>query len=410
LDELEQRLDALEDYGNLTLDEGILRAWNTLHAVREECTRVKEEVLGEGRRRARVLVDILESRYNEAVAAKETLPGKVQAGLHFLEEMLGDFESRAAASLDRKIGRAKRGMSMVVETKDLLAESVERAINAARERRLITYEELPVPWRTNQFITRGYRFTETKLECVRSAMFEFSNETANIWTHGVGFIIILAIAFYFYPNSQLWTYHTSADKVVNAIFFLAAAKALACSTIWHTFSSISHQQEMERFACVDYSGISLLIAASIITTEYCAFYVEPLSQSLYITITLIFGIAGVVLPWRPVFNRADMRGYRVVFYVSLGATGAIPMIQLTYTRGLWWTIMFYLPILKSIIVYLCGATIYALQVPEKYYPGCFDWVGGSHNWWHICVLGGILFHWYAMHDLFQKAFLMAMEA
>jgi adiponectin receptor len=48
-----------------------------------------------------------------------------------------------------------------------------------------------------------------------------------------------------------------------------------------------------------------------------------------------------------------------------------------------------------------------MQVPERFYPGFFDWFGGSHNIWHVCVLGGILFHWHAMHDLFHNAFAMA---
>lgn len=228
---------------------------------------------------------------------------------------------------------------------------------------------------------------------MRSA-FAISNETCNIWTHGLGFILILAIAFYFYPTSQIFNYHTTADKIINGIFFAASAKCMACSTIWHTFASISHQSTMERFACVDYSGISLLIAASILTTEYCAFYVDPLSQTFYMSITLLFGLGGVILPWRPIFNRADMRVWRVMFYIALGATGTLPFGQLIWMRGATWTLMFYLPVLKSIIVYLAGATIYALQVPERYYPGCFDWVGGSHNWWRrlpmnlyaLCVL------------------------
>ncbi|KAL7276854.1 inc metabolism membrane protein [Rhizina undulata] len=407
LSELERRLDYLEEYGNVKLDEGIERAYGTLHAVRERCGKVGGEVIGEGKRRARVIVEILESSYHEAFEKKDTLPAKVHAGVKFLEELLGDFEARSHASMDRKLDSARRGVGrgveQIIDAKDKLAESIEMAIKLARERRLITYDELPFPWRVNPYILRGYRFTETKIDCVRSA-FAINNETCNIWTHGLGFILILTIAFYFYPTSQIFENHTTADKLINGLFFAAAAKALACSTIWHTFSSISHQDTMERFACVDYSGISLLIAASIITTEYTAFYVEPVSRWIYMSITILFGIAGVILPWRPVFNRADMRIWRVAFYVALGATGTIPMIQLSLTRGIQWTAMFYLPILKSILVYLTGATIYAMQVPEKFYPGCFDWVGGSHNIWHVCVLGGILFHWHAMHDLFHTAF------
>lgn len=344
LSELERRLDYLEEYGNGKLDEGIERAYQTLQAVREGCGKVGGEVIDEGKRRARVIVEVLESSYHEVLEAKDSLPAKVNAGVRFLEELLGDFEAQAHAGMDRGVDRAVRG---VIDAGDKLAESIERAIKAARERRLITYEELPFPWRVNPYILHGYRFTETKLECVHSA-FALNNETCNIWTHGLGFVLVLAIALHFYPTSQIFSYHTTADKMINGLFFLAAAKALACSTIWHTFSSISHQTTMERFACVDYSGISMLIAASIMTTEYTAFYVEPISRSIYMGITLIFGIAGVILPWKPAFNRADMRVWRVMFYLTLGATGTIPMIQLLLTRGLTWTFLFYLPVVKSV--------------------------------------------------------------
>lgn len=396
-------MDHLEKYGNLKFDQGIERAWSTLQDVRQECGRMGGEVIDEGKRRAKAIVDILESRYHEALEAKDTLPGKVAASVYFLDELLQDFEGRAHASLDRKIDRARRGMEAVVGAKDMLADSIERAIASAKERRLITYEELPVPWRVNPHILNGYRFTESKVECVKSVFCSFSNETCNIWSHGLGFFMVLAIAFYFYPSSQMFHYHTTADKLINGLFFLAAAKAMACSTIWHTFAAIAHQDVMERFACVDYSGISLLIAVTIMTTEYTAFYNEPVSRWIYMTATCLFGISGVILPWQPIFNRADMRVYRVVFYATLGATGAFPVIQLCLTRGPAWVGLFYAPVLKSVAVYLVGAVFYALQIPERWYPGCFDWVGGSHNIFHCMVVCGILFHWYAMHDLFHLA-------
>ena len=143
--------------------------------------------------RSRAIVEILDSRYHEALEAKDTLPGKVAASVHFLDQLLMDFEARARTSLDRKIDRAKRGMGTIVDATAQLAESIERAILAAKERRLITYDELPAPWRVNPHILRGYRFSEKKLDCVKSAFFSFSNETCNIWTHGLGFIMVLTI-------------------------------------------------------------------------------------------------------------------------------------------------------------------------------------------------------------------------
>jgi adiponectin receptor len=121
------------------------------------------------------------------------------------------------------------------------------------------------------------------------------------------------------------------------------------------------------------------------------------------------GIAGVILPWHPTFNRSDLAWARVGFYVSLAATGFAPVLQLSLARGIDWTFYFYAPVAKSILVYLAGAFIYASQLPERWWPGAFDYAGGSHNIWHVAVLGGILFHYLAMEEFFAKAFLMARD-
>jgi len=164
---------------------------------------------------------------------------------------------------------------------------------------------------------------------------------------------------------------------------------------------------MERFACVDYTGISFLVAASIMTTEYTAFYCEPKSRYFWMTLTALLGLGGTILPWHPTFNRADMAWARVGFYVTLASTGFMPVVQIMATRGPSWALFFYAPIFKSIAVYFTGALLYAMKLPEKWFPGMFDYVGGSHNIWHVAVLGGILFHYLAMQEFFAKAFMRA---
>jgi len=187
--------------------------------------------------------------------------------------------------------------------RETLKESIENAITTAKEHRLITYEDLPHPWRVNPHITRGYRFSENKIDCIKSA-FNFSNETVNIWSHAIGLVIVLSIAFYFYPSSVNFSHSSKTDVFFAAAFFFAACKCLVCSCMWHTMSSISEQTLMERFACVDYTGISLLIAASIMTTEYTAFYCEPISRWIYITTTATCKRSfGVILPQLQVVSR-----------------------------------------------------------------------------------------------------------
>ena len=377
--------------------------------------------MGAGRRRAKIAVDILENRYKDAIATKQTMEQKAQASVRLMESFMSELEGRAHARyagisgvvdegwkvVDESLGLAREvvdeGFERARRAKDTLEESIQNAISMAREQRLITYDNLPHPWRVNPHIVKGYRFTESKVECITSA-FNISNESVNIWSHALGLMIVLAIAFYFYPTSDNFSLSTKSDILIAAIFFFAACKCLVCSTMWHTMNSVADQTLMERFACVDYTGISLLIAATIMTTEYTAFYCEPVSRWTWMTLTALLGIGGVILPWHPTFNRADMAWARVAFYVSLGFTGFVPVAQLCLSRGVAWSLYFYAPIAKSIAVYLVGAFIYASHVPERWCPGWFDYAGGSHNIWHFAVLGGILFHYTAMQAFFRDAF------
>jgi adiponectin receptor len=394
--------------------------------VRAKCSQVSDEVIGAGKQRAKIMIETVESRYQDVMVAKETLNDKVHSGIALLDSILEDFEQKAyklkeqgfastAGSLmdegrrvvDGGIERAREvideGVERAMKAAESLEEHIESAITRARENGLIRYDELPIPWRINPHIVKGYRFSNNKVECVRS-MFNISNESVNIWSHAIGLLIVLAIAFHFYPSSANFSLSTNTDVCIAAVFFFAACKCLVCSTLWHTMNSVADRNLMERFACVDYTGISLLIAASIMTTEYTAFYCEPVSRWIYMVTTATLGIGGVILPWHPTFNRADMAWARVAFYVSLGATGFAPVAQLILTRGADATREFYAPITKSILVYLFGAFVYASKVPERWCPGAFDYFGGSHNLWHMAVLGGILFHYVAMQEFFTGAF------
>jgi len=420
LHDLERRLEAWESYGELKLDSSISAALSTLEAVRARCSQVSEEVMGAGRRRLYVMVETLENGYQEAMAAAGSLNEKAKVGIDLLDSMLQDIEDQAAKLREKGLANAAgtlmdeglrvmdEGIERAIRAAESLEDSVQRAITRAREHGLLRYDDLPTPWRINPHIVKGYRFSETKLHCVQSA-FWFSNELVNIWSHAIGLILVLAVAFYFYPTSANFSLSTNTDVFVAAVFFFAACQCLVCSTIWHTMNSVADVNLISMFACVDYTGISLLIAASIMTTEYTAFYCEPVSRWVYMVLTAVLGVGGVILPWHPHFNGQHMAWARVAFYVGLGATGFLPMLQIWYTRGAHSVLTFYFPILESILVYLCGALVYASKVPERWFPGMFDYVGGSHNLWHIAVLGGILFHYSAMQEFFSHAFSRAQE-
>ncbi|KAI1112459.1 HlyIII-domain-containing protein [Nemania sp. NC0429] len=432
LSDLERRLESLENYGELIhLDASIAKAFSTLQAVRERCSHVSEEVIGAGRRRLQILVETLDARYQGALARAESMNEKARMGIELLDDMLDDFESRAIKlrdqgfanaagaaeslmgggrrvmdeGLERARGVVDEGIGRAMRAAESLEEHVQSAIARAREQGLLKYDELPVPWRINPHILKGYRFSDSKIDCIRS-VFGVSNETVNIWSHVLGFFLVLSVAFYFYPTSAHFALYTKADIFIAAVFFFAACKCLVCSTMWHTMNCVADQTLMERFACIDYTGISLLIAASIMTTEYTAFYCEPISRWTYMIATATLGIAGTIMPWHPTFNRQDMAWLRVGFFIGLAATGFMPILQIIFTRGTAWAYEFYLDanLVKSLSVYVLGACIYASKVPERWFPGAFDFFGNAHNLWHLAVLGGIIYHYTAMLRFFSGAF------
>lgn len=67
---------------------------------------------------------------------------------------------------------------------------------------------------------------------------------------------------------------------------------------------------MRCMACLDYVSISLLIAASSVVTEFYGFYCDSFFRNTYIMATGAFGIAGVVVPWLPWFDRKGMASLR----------------------------------------------------------------------------------------------------
>ena len=57
-----------------------------------------------------------------------------------------------------------------------------------------------------------------------------------------------------------------------------------------------------------------------------------------------------------------------------------------------------------------GAAIYALRVPERWYPGAFDLWFSSHQLFHLCVVAAALVHYGGVRTLLDwKGFLWRLQ-
>ncbi|KAK6151552.1 hypothetical protein DH2020_014187 [Rehmannia glutinosa] len=307
------------------------------------------------------------------------------------------------------------------------------------ERRLVKYDELPEYLKDNEFITDYYR-CEWPLKDVILSVFSLHNETLNIWTHLVGFMIFLGltvmsltekmtlenvIASLFGEGSDGWlkttmmnqsngsnaffsdSYlrHITTSPILSLtrhsnsiplwpwfVFLTGAMSCLIFSTISHLFACHSRRFYFF-FWRLDYAGISLMIVSSFFAPIYYTFSDHPYWLILYLSSITLVGILVVITLLAPALSSARFRSFRATLFLCMGFSGVIPA---THAVILHWD----QPQIRGSlgyeiamgILYGVGAVFYVTRIPERWRPGAFDIVGHSHQIFHVFVVAAALAH------------------
>ncbi|KAJ1030584.1 hypothetical protein NDA16_001493 [Ustilago loliicola] len=327
------------------------------------------------------------------MAWRDTLQNAADQGdsstlLQRFENKLVDLKTRSRSRANSFASRAGHAVHEAEEKLYQLA--VELARNGQE---LISYEHLPAFFRNNEHILSGYRFipVENWPALLRST-FQIHNETGNIHTHLWGLAVIVPL---FWPSKGLDDQTTPMDRLVQTVYLFAAAKCLTLSVSWHVMAGCSDRKWFERFACVDYTGIAWLVAASIWTTVYNCFYCQPNLALFYSFTTLLVGAAGAILPWAEWFNKRENKSLRIAVFLTMCFTALAPFTHAAFEHGFAKTMSFFSPIFPSLAFYVGGLVFYATQFPESWAPGRFDTWGHSHQLWHIGIVLAIVFHYRA---------------
>ncbi|SCU82876.1 LAME_0C03202g1_1 [Lachancea meyersii CBS 8951] len=334
-------------------------------------------------------------------------------------------------------------------------------------KRHLHYYELPFPWRENRFIVHGYRFYDSYFKSLLSIFnwYGWHNESVNIWTHLCGAIYFAFILFKEFPKTSVYQSDLvpTAAKWAAFVFLFAGLECFVFSVIWHTFNGICHLNSRSRCACVDYTGITVLVTASILTTEFVTLSGNsgsPYTWSLlfYATVTTTLGVFGFYMNWSPRFDRPESRPLRIAFYLLLASFGIISHVHSHFFSQGFSPAALIKPVLsKSLCWYLIGVVFYGTFVPERWrsdvqvpdnipseeqlsadlniitkdrhihFPSkphdhhkCkssahhkhsflslwwVDYFCCSHTLWHIFVLLGVFGHYKAMLEMFETRWL-----
>ncbi|SCU96804.1 LANO_0E14400g1_1 [Lachancea nothofagi CBS 11611] len=366
--------------------------------------------------------------------------------------------------LDQKI-------EVLIDDPETVAASIkfhnyQTALQHGKERHL-HYYELPFPWRENRFIVNGYRFYDSYFKSLLSIInwYGWHNETVNIWTHLCGALYFAYIIFKGFPQTLVYQSDLvpTAAKVMAFVFLFAGVECFIFSVIWHTFNGICHLKSRSNCACVDYTGITILVTASILTTEFVTLSGgsgSPYTWSLlfYTSVTTLLGGVGFFMNWSPKFDRPESRPLRIAFYLLLASLGVLSFVHSSLFHPNINSAQIIKPVLsKSLGWYLIGVVFYGAFIPERWrsdvqvadkipseeelstdlgiitkdrhihfrvqpadhhrcvsdkHKNSFlslwwvDYFGCSHTIWHLFVLFGVFGHYSAMLEMYEKRWLI----
>ncbi|KAI0383100.1 HlyIII-domain-containing protein [Hypomontagnella monticulosa] len=256
---------------------------------------------------------------------------------------------------------------------------------------LLTWKDI-LPWqRDNEFILTGYRQASYSYFNSMRSIFAIHNETANIWSHLLGAAFFMSVLYQYLELGMNSKEIRTQDVVALSVYNLSVTVCFVLSTIFHTFSD--HSQEMHKFGNeLDHLGIVLVMWGTGISGTHFAFYRDEPLRNAYFAILSGTALGCGVFTLRPQFRKPAYRTMRFLMYCFLGASLFAPIVHglSRFGRAELEAGMGLRSFLGLALINFTGAAVYAMRVPERWFPKTFDLLGQSHNWMHVLVLTGAL--------------------
>ncbi|KAF2466064.1 Hly-III related protein [Lindgomyces ingoldianus] len=219
-------------------------------------------------------------------------------------------------------------------------------------------------------------------------MLQIHNETVNIFSHLIGSVLFFTLPVpVYYILQPRYSTASTADLIVFSTFFFGVAICFLLSATFHIFNNHS-----ERIHIVgnqlDYLGIVILMWGSTIPCIYYGFFCNPSHQLIYYTLVSALALLCTYATLSPVFRKPKYRPWRTLMYSGLGLSFIIPIVHGLVEYGwevqVWRMSLDWMGLMTGLN--LGGGMVYAMRIPEKWYPKRFDIWGASHQIMHCLVV------------------------
>uniref|UniRef100_A0A915EBC4 Progestin and adipoQ receptor family member 3 n=1 Tax=Ditylenchus dipsaci TaxID=166011 RepID=A0A915EBC4_9BILA len=250
----------------------------------------------------------------------------------------------------------------------------------------------PSMW-LNQHIHTSYRPLDLPWWLCVKSIFHWNNETINVWSHLLGFVYLCFMQYWCYTHFLPEIKAVSSDYLVMASSMFCSQICMILSSSYHIFGCQSSTKR-RKWLRADLFGISTGLLGIYLSGIYTSFYHFPEVQRLYITTLVGIMAISVSIPLYASKKSEKRLGVVHLVYIALALFGLLPTWHWVQLHGGFSHphVMQWLPSLV-ILFSLVGLAFvfYATLLPERLYPGRFDIVGCSHQWWHLIILAAMVY-------------------
>ncbi|KUJ24624.1 putative hemolysin-III channel protein Izh2 [Mollisia scopiformis] len=254
--------------------------------------------------------------------------------------------------------------------------------------------------RGNKHILSGYRTISPSVADSLCTISQWHNETINIFTHLLGSVLFLLAPFYFYtyhyissPNSQ------PIDILLFTTYSFGVSACFGFSTSYHLVRN--HSAAYAKFFNeLDHLGIILLMWTASLPSIYYGLICDPFLQALYWILMTALAAACTAATLSPNFA---FPVWRTALYATLGMSSLVFVTHGVLLYGL--EIQTQRMALKFMgwmaVLNFTGAAIYVIRFPERWHPYRFDFIGASHQIFHVLIVSAALVHFWGLLGSFE---------
>lgn len=252
--------------------------------------------------------------------------------------------------------------------------------------------DVPSFLKYNPHIAGGFRKQSSWLRCLRS-VFEFHNETGNIWSH----LMPLIGCIWFWCNEfSSQTSEMSNGQLYILLLSICSVIVFAGSVSYHTFMAAVHTADAYNLLMlVDVLGIGVLQVYQMYTI--IAFSFPCASDTFHLLLPSLTACFAFYLLIKA--EKASDRG-KAFGLIALVRWGVI-LARLCASLAPAATVLHFLSAEVSLLV---GGAINVLRVPEIFGRGRFDMLLNSHQIMHIFAVLAIFIAHIALHNDVEWAY------